>query len=548
MLTSYLKIALRYLAKNKLYSFINMAGLSVSLACAMLMILYTKDEWSFDKFHQDVDAIHLIAIDVRNPDGSSQDKMGVTSIFHGPKFQDNLPEVQSFVRLNRTYRDIKLGEEVYSQLIMQADPEFFTFFTFPLLRGNPQTALQQPRSVVISQEIAVRHFGTEDALNKTILFEKDGAFIPYTVTGVAKRSPKNSSIQFEMVLPLDIPVEEMQSAYNWVNINMNTFVKLHPGSNAQAVESKMQQVFESESKEAMEQVRSYGFSQSFYHQLQPLAGIHLSQEFRAEVGLVNASNPVYSYILSGIALFVLALACINFVNLTIARSARRAKEIGIRKVVGGGKRELIWQFLGESFLLCCFAFMAALLFAQLLLPVFNNLVDKQLSLSYLLDARLIILYSALLILTGVLAGFYPALVLSSFSPVQTLYKRFRLSGDNYLQKSLIVFQFALATVMIIATMTIYLQFDHLTTKELGYTPDDVVQVKKRNLSPREAQVFGEELAKNPNILSVSPHLHWMMNGKINGDSIRNFYYETVDENFFDLMTFLRNFLPILRMP
>jgi putative ABC transport system permease protein len=536
IIKSYFKIALRYLAKNKLYSFINMAGLSMSLACAMLMILYTKDELSFDQFHKNVTSLYQIVIDIRNPDGSSEPKMGVTGSPHGPRFKANIPEVESYTRTQPTYWDIKLGDDVQSQIVMLADSNFFDLFSFPLLHGNPKTCLQQPNSIVVSQDMAIKYFRTEDALNKTILVQKSGAFMPYTVTGVAKQCPQNSSIQFSMLVPLVISVKEEQTSGNWVNCQFATFVKLSRGSDLKVVESKMQQLFEIESKEAMDEVRSAGFTQSFHHLLYPIAAIHLTgQDFVNEAGLVNGSNPMYSYILSGIALFILAIACINFINLTIARSVKRAKEIGIRKVVGGGRRQLIGQFLGESFLFCCLSFLGAMLLAQLLLPLFNNIVNKELSLSYLMDAKLISSYLMLLVVTGLLAGFYPAIVLSSFSPVETLYNQFRLSGKNYLQKGLVVFQFALATIMIMATLTIYLQFDYLTTKDLGYSADHVVQVAKRNLTLQEAKSFTEELLKNPSIVSVAPHAHSRQTAKINTDSIRNFPYEIVDENFIDLL-------------
>jgi len=530
MIPSYFKIVLRYLAKNKIYSFINIAGLSLSLACAMLMILYTKDEFSFDKFQKDISSTYLITIDVKNPDGSSADKIGVTSILHGPRFKDNLPEVESFVRLNSKYRDIRLGNEVKSQKILEADSNFFSFFSFLLIHGNPQTVLQDANSIVISEDMAMRHFGNDDPINKSILFESNGTFIPYTVTGVTKRCPQNSSIQFEAVIPL----KEESDDFAWVTVSYSTFVKLNAQSNINAVSTKMQQVFEAESEDVMKQVREYGFTQSFQHQLQPFEDIHLSQDYKVEAGLTNGSNSIYSYILSGIAVFVLIIACINFINLTIARSVKRAKEIGIRKVVGGARQQLIIQFLGESFLLCLISFIGAMILAQSLLPVFNDLVNKELSLSYLIDSRLIGIYLSLLIITGILAGFYPAIVLSGYNPVQTLYTRFRLPGKNYLHKTLIVFQFALATFMVIATLTVYMQFDYLTTKDLGFKPDNVVRVSKSGMTHREAKVFGEMLLKNPNIISISPQYHGMENGKVNTDSILHFTYEAVNENFINL--------------
>ncbi|MFN7703197.1 MAG: ABC transporter permease [Chryseotalea sp.] len=530
MFASYFKIAIRYLGKNKTYSFINIAGLSVSLACAMLIILYAKDEFSFDKFHKDINTTYLVAIDVQNSDGSSADKMGLTSLLHGPRFKDNLPEVESFVRLNTTYLNIKLGEDINSQKVLEADSNFFSFFSFPLLKGNPQTALQNIHSVVISEDMALQHFGNDDALTKTIFLESNGTFVPYTVTGVSKRCQQNSSIQFDIVMPLIEKPDDL----NWVSVSLSTFVKLNERNNSKVVSSKMQEVFEAESKEVMEQVRKYGFTQSFYHHLQPFNDVHLSQEIKAEAGLTNASSSIYSYILSGIALLILTIACINFINLTIARSAKRAKEIGIRKVVGGARQQLITQFLGESFLLCFLSFIAAIMLAQLLLPHFNNLVNKELSLVYLIDSQLIIIYLSLLTFTGFLAGFYPAIILSVYNPVQTLYAKFKLSGKNYLQKALILFQFSLATFMVIATAIVYMQFDFLTSKDLGYKPDYVVKVNKRKLTHQEAKIFSEALSKNANIVSLSPQHHGKENGKINTDSVFHFTYEAVNENFIDL--------------
>ena len=534
MLTSYFKIALRYLAKSKVYSFINIAGLSLGLACAMLILLYTKDELSFDAFHKNVNSIYQVTVDVRFPDGSSQEKMGMSSILLGPYLKSNLPEVQSSLRLAKGFWDVKLGDVVQSQSVMLADSNFFTLLTFPLLHGNSKTALQQPNSVVISEDMAIRHFGTEDALGKTLLFERGGEFKPFTVTGVAKRIPQNSSIQFEALLPL-IPRPEELGNDRWVSIGVNTLIQLYDGSDVASVANKIQQVYEAASNDAFEPVRKQGFNQMFHHNLQPIRDIHLSQEFKAEFGFVNGSNPMYSYILSGIALFILIIACINFVNLTIARSVKRAKEIGIRKVVGSGRQQLIAQFLGESFLLCCFSFAGALLFAQLALPLFNDVTNKALSLSYLMDVKLLIGYVALFFITALLAGFYPAIILSGFNPVQTLYNQFRLTGKNYLQKGLVIFQFTLATMMILGTLTIYFQFEYLTNKDLGYDSGNLVHVPKRNLTPREAKLFGEQLMKNPNIISVAPFRHSQNNAKVTGDSISHFTYEMVDENFVDIL-------------
>ncbi len=541
MLTNYLRIALRYLLKNKVYSLINIAGLSLSLACAMLMILYTKDELTFDRFHREAESLFLITIDVRMPDGSSMEKMGETGLLQGPTFAATIPEVESFCRSMTMYRDIKVGDNVQNQLVMIADTNFFSMFTFPLLSGNPHLALKAPNNVVLSEDAAIQYFGTTDVLNKTILIGKgeyqpnDRELTPYVVSAVSKRCPQNSSLQFDMLIKSDLPPEQEQDPENWTGIGANTFVRLKPRSDVEAVAKKMQSVFERESKKVWEKVRAGGFTQSFYHELQPITDLHLNPDEHANRGITNGSKPVYSYVLSGIAAFILAIACINFINLTIARSVRRAKEIGIRKVIGGARKQLIAQFLGETFLIASLSFAAAILISQLLLPWFNNIINKQLSLSYLLDTKLITVYIVLFLITGLLAGFYPAIVLSGYSPVQTLYNQFKIAGSNFLQKSLIVFQFTLATVMIVATITLFQQFNFLTTKDLGYNADHVVDVRKRFLTWQEANVFRGELLKSPGVISVAPQGISEMNAKINGDSIQHFAYEVVDENFVNLL-------------
>ena len=274
--------------------------------------------------------------------------------------------------------------------------------------------------------------------------------------------------------------------------------------------------------------------------LQPYTDMHLNVELSAKNGLIQASNPEYSYILSGIALFVLLIACINFVNLTVARSIKRAKEIGIRKVAGSNRKQLIIQFLGESFLICFIAFALALLMVKLILPVFNELSNKALSFSYLFDVKLVTGYISLFLITGLLAGFYLALVLSGYSPVETLYNRFNLKGKNYLQKSLVVLQFTLASFLIIATFTIYAQFNFLTHQDIGYDDKNIVEINKYPLTNNEITLFRRELLKNPGILSVAVKNGGMSftGAKLANDSSISFIYETIDSYY----------LPELKIP
>lgn len=534
MFKNYLKIAFRNLGRNKIYTFINVAGLSIGLACSMLIILYVKDEVSYDRFHADVQQIYRVTTESVDKQKVTR-KDGNTGYFQGPRFHANVPDIASFVRVQSGSEDFQKGTDVSSHDVLYVDSTFFNIFSFPLIHGNPATCLIGPESVVLSEEEAKKQFGTADAVGKTLMIKRDNVFKPFKVTGVAKKTPQNSSIKFNVLMPLIVRPEEYQNSDNWFNVFLNTFVVLKPGSNVQTTEAKMQRFYVEDSKEALkkltEQFGDMGWS-STYH-LQPFTDMHLNKELPAQNGLSDASNPMYSYILSGIAIFILLIACINFVNLTIARSVRRAREIGIRKVIGSDRKQLIFQFLGESFVLCFFAFLSAIILVQLVLPIFNTLSNKALAIAYLIDIKLIGGYILLFLLTGLLAGFYPALVLSGYNPVETLYSRFNLRGKNYLQKSLVVLQFALASFLIIGTFTIYSQFKYLTNVELGYDDSQLVQVGKYNLTRAELATFKQELLKDPSIVGVTGKNggFWGTAAKVNIDTIIQFAYETVDENY-----------------
>src|SRR3954454_7284951 len=345
MFKNYFTVAWRNLLRNKIYAFINIAGLSIGLACAMLIILYVKDEVSYDRFHENVGNIYRIVTQSIDKKGVKGRKDSNTGYFQGPRFTQNTPEIQSFVRLQSNSIDIKVGTEIKSQDMLYVDSSFFSVFSFPLISGNPKTCLQDPHSIVLSEDAAKRHFGNKDAVGKTIMLKKDTTFEPYTVTAVAKKCPQNSSIQFDVLLPFIMPANEASNGENWFNFFLNTFVVLNPKANIQTVNTKMQRIYKTESKEALKLINEkYGpidFDNIYF--LQSFTDMHMNTELPAQNGLTNASNPVYSYILSGIALFILLIACINFVNLTVARSIKRAKEIGIRKVIGSNRRQLIIQ-------------------------------------------------------------------------------------------------------------------------------------------------------------------------------------------------------------
>lgn len=533
MIKNYFKTTFRTLLRNKGYSAINIMGLSLGLACAMLIILYTKDELSFDRFHTNAPQIYRVVNTVINADGSVVSKNGLSGTFQGPKFTAGIPEFQSFVRVNGGWKELKQGTEIIGKQICFADSNFFSMFTFPLLAGNPITALKAPNAVVVSEDLANEQFGTINAVGKTLFFKEAGKFEPYTITAIAKNTAQNSSIRFDILMPLKID----PSKENWSNFYQNTFVALMPNADIKTAEAKMKEIYETDARETIKEwAEKSGEKNTLVYTLQPLTDMHLSQDYKATYWLYNASSPMYSYILSGIALFILLIACINFVNLTVAQSVKRAKEIGVRKVVGGDRKQLIMQFLSESFILCFAAFLLAVLIVQLMLPAFNQLTNKALNFSYLLDINLITGYVALFVITGFLAGVYPAIVLSGYNPVQTLYNRFNLAGKSYLQKTLVVFQFSLATLLVIAMIIIYSQFNYLTHSKLGYDDTNVIVIDKGSLTLNETRLLKDELLKTPDITQVA-----FNNGgrsstvaKVNNGIEIGFTIETIDESYLPL--------------
>ncbi|MBZ5855824.1 ABC transporter permease [Flavihumibacter profundi] len=550
MIKNYFRVALRNLWRNKIFSGINIAGLSVGLACCMLILLYLKDEVSFDRFHKNQAQIYRIISQISSPDGKVN-KNGITGMMPGPEFKASIPEIESFVRLQGNGYTIKHNSEIYDQPVLVVDDNFFSVFSFPLVEGSAANAFSDMHNVVLTEATAKKYFGNKKAVGQVLNLKNGDKFEPFVVSAVAKNIPQNSSIQFEMLVPMKF-VQSQNNDTEWINFFLNTFVVLKPGTDWQKVAAKFDKVFEVKAADQIKQAaEKYNFKEKISFGLQPLLDIHLSTEYTAQNGLDKASNPVYSYILSGIAIFILLIACINFINLTVSRSLKRAKEIGIRKVVGGQRKQLVMQFLGESMILSLISFVLALVLVFLILPVFNSLANKSLAFSYLADAPLIIGYIALFLITGLLAGFYPAMVLSGFNPVQTLYGRQRFTGKNYLSKGMVVFQFSLACLLIIATIVIYSQFNYLMKFDLGYNVKNVGRVNVGNIDKEKLALFGNELMKNPAIEKVTANQggRWGTIAQVNNGTDISFDFKIIDHNYFPLFEIPivqgRNFSPDL---
>ncbi|MGN7887077.1 ABC transporter permease [Dyadobacter sp. 22481] len=540
MFKNYLKIAIRNLTRNKVFSVINIAGLSLGLTCCMLIVLYTKDEVSFDRFQENRDQLYRVM--VTSKDERETRTFGFTNAIHGPTFKQDIPEIREVIRAQSNSFVIKKGNELLKEDILFADAPFFSVFSMPLLSGDPQKVLSDIHSIVLSEDMAEKYFGSKNAVRQTMNLKIGDEFEPFVVSGVAKRCPQNSSIQFDAVLPFAYQEAKGWTDNEWMGFYMNTFLLLHQKADYHAVIRKMNQV--SRTKTVVEPGKEKDRNAVVFG-LMPFLDMHLqSGGGEQHNGLDHASSPIYSYILSGIAIFILLIACINFVNLTVARSLNRAKEIGVRKVVGGLRKQLIYQFLGESFLLSFLAFALAVVFTQMALPFFNELANKQLALSYLLDTGLVSGYVALFFLTGLVAGVYPALVLSGFSPVQTLYNRTKLTQKNYLTKGLVIFQFALSVCLVIGTIVIYAQFEYLTNKDLGYNDQNLMSFSLGRGGPGKEvmEVVQNELKNTAGIASVAA-----FNGNYNGTGAKidgheiGFGYIGVSDEFLNTLQ-----IPVLK--
>lgn len=495
MLKNYIKIIFRNLVKQKLYSSINIVGFAIGIACCILLVLYIFDELSYDQFHENKEQIYRVAVEFLR-DGES-DPYAKTQSPLAQALSDEFPEVRQAVRVSDKFPGggslvTTVGDkQFWESRILLADPNIFEVFSFPIIFGNPQTALSDPNSVVISKTIANKYFVDENPINKTINFRKLGGYNKdFKVTGVIKDVPSNSQLQFDLLFSFDI----QKGNLSWGAWNYSTYVLLPENYNPKELESKFLII--------KEKYLNRGELRYF---LQPLTSIHLHSNLRNDFK-TNGSF-VQIYLFASVAFVILLIACINYMNLMTVRSSTREREVGIRKVVGAKRIQLIRQFLSESVIFSLFAFIFAILLVELFLPTFNELASKRLEFNYFENATLIISLILLTIFVGVLSGVYPAFVISSLIPT-TILKGIFKGGDergfSSLNKSLIVFQFTISIILITCTFIIKTQLHHIKNKNLGFNKEHVVVVPLYDLKFQEKyELFKNEFSKDPTILGVS---------------------------------------------
>ena len=544
MLKNYLKITVRYLRHNKLYSSINVFGLAVGISCVLLAMLYWNDEHSFDHFHRNGKNIYRITTTMSENRDGSMTLSGGTGQVQGPAFKTVVPEVADYTRLmgGGLTGDVLANNKGLHLTFLFADENFYNIFSFRLLRGNPATALKDLNAVIVTEATAIKFFNSVDVVGKPLQLAADPSAKrlgkPLIITGVAENLPANSSIQFDLLLPFKF----MQLSFddnNWLNAYLTTFVVLHPHSDTKKVIQKFDQAYSLFGKEQIaENIKTYGYNPSISYGLQSLTDIHLNPlGMDAETGVVNGSSPVFSYLFMGIAAFILLMASINFINISIGSSLKRAKEVGVRKIAGGSRATIFWQFLCESALLCLAACILAVFLTGNSLPVFNGLSGKQISFSRAFNLRVILTFTLVLGLIVLSTGFYPAWILSRFSPKEVLYNKQKLSGRNLFGKSLVVLQFSLAVFLLIATILYYNQMNFIRTKDLGYNPNEVIVT---NISgDREAgpvyKFLRSSLAKEPSVAAISfGGGESVYSVKLKDRSIASIH-KVIDENYLSVM-------------
>ena len=486
MLKNYLKIALRNIKRHKGYSFINIVGLAVGMACCILILFWVQDELSYDRFHENADDIYRVIQDINFADHSTT--WTITQGPLGPSLKEDYPEIINAVRITGRGLRLTYNEKSYDEGVGMADGSIFEMFTFPLVKGDPATALSDPFSIVLTEEMAEKYFGDEDPIGKTIRADNQWDF---QVTGVMKNVPSNSHLQFDFLIPFIFGRELNYTVDRWGNSQFRTYVQIQTGVPVQEVIQKISgHLFEKPTIEKDARLN-----------LQPLTRIHLysNYEFDSAHGDIT-----YVTLFSIVAFFILLIACINFMNLATARSGNRAKEVGMRKVAGAHKIDIIKQFYGESILLAFIALLFAVIFVWLLLPAFNNLAAKELSMNITGNLSILLGLLCIAIITGIISGSYPALFLSTFQPVMVL-KGLRLSGSkgSLFRKILVVFQFSLTILLIICTTGVYNQINYMQNKKLGYNKEHMIYFGMRGDMREKFDSVKNELLQNPNILGVT---------------------------------------------
>lgn len=505
MIKNYFKIAFRSLWKNKGYSAINIFGLATGLACCLLITLYVTDELSYDRHFKNADRIYRINSDIRFGGGDLH--MTQTSDMMGQLLKKDYPQVEEYTRIYTSDGDklIKKGDDFINESrVANADSTFFTVFALPALSGDTKTALNEPNTVVVTESTAMKFFGGVNVLGKNVDVKEGENIRPYKITAVIKDIPQESHFNFNFIFSMK------NIEYEWGQLtshNFHTYLLLKAGTGYKAFEKNLPRYTEKYVLPYIQQFMKVSSmaditksGNKLEYSLLPLTQIHLYSDYSFEIS--PSGNIQYVYIFSAVALFILILACINFMNLSTARSAKRAKEVGIRKVLGTERKTLVSQFLVESTITAFISLLIALVIAYFVLPLFNEIAAKSLSVSNLFGSHILPFLILLPFAVGLMAGSYPAMYLSKFRPIAVLkgnmHTGFRKSN---LRNGLVVFQFATSIMLIIGTFIVYNQLKYIQTTKLGFNKDQVLIVDRAYALGNKLQAFKNEVLNMPGVSS-----------------------------------------------
>ncbi|HMB90275.1 MAG TPA: ABC transporter permease [Rhodothermales bacterium] len=501
MLRNYLKIALRNLRKQMGYTFINVVGLGLGLAVCVLILLYVQDDLSYDRYHEHADRVHRVLLD------GALNGQEFTTVSTSAPMARVLP--QEYPEIEYATRVWDIGpvlfanddQQFYEEHFYYVDSTVFDVFSYPLLQGDPKTALTEPNSLVLSESTARKYFGDEDPMGKVLRFEGSDDF---TITGIAADVPPNTHLRWDVFGSI-VSSERAESPV-WISNSFYTYLRLREGADPTDLQAKFPDMIRKYVVPQIEQALGQSFEEvlasglEWRYLLQPLTDIHLYSQ-GIDGGPGGDGDISYVYILSMIAAFVLLIACINFMNLATARSANRAKEVGLRKVLGSNRRQLIYQFLGESVFLALVAMLLALVVTVALLPLFNNMADKTLA----LGSDVVLGLVGLALGAGLLAGLYPAFVLSSFRPAAVLKGTLALGASGGRMRSmLVVAQFAISIALLVGTGVVFDQLRYMQTMRLGFDQEQVVVLRAETQEARDQfDTFRQELLQSPNVVQIA---------------------------------------------
>jgi len=500
MLKNFITVAMRNMLRYKGYSAINIAGLAIGLACSIYIGAYVVNELTFDGFHSKAKQIYRICLDGKINEQSILSPVSNAPI--APTMKVEIPGVENFCRIEGTVdMMMRYENKIFNEGgLIFTDSTFFQFFDFKLLSGDAKTVLREPHTIVLSQEMANKYFGSEDPMGKMIKSENDT--ILYRVTGICENVPDNSHIKFDMVA--SICGNESIKNDIWLGNSFAAYVMLQPNVKQADIEKKMHDLLLKYGEPQLKQILNISWNDfvkagnHYEYFLEPLLDVHLYSK------TLSGSEAKMVYIFIIIAVFILLIACINFMNLSTARAANRAKEVGIRKVLGSQRRFLMLQFLSEAFFISLLSLILAVMLLELLMPSLNSFLDIKLNINYFQNWFIIPSLLALVVIVGVLAGSYPAFVLANFQPVAVLKGKMKAgSKSSVLRKILVVFQFTISTIILLGTLVIYQQINYFLNKNLGFNKEQMLIIQRASTLGKQTQAFQDEIRKDPNIVNTS---------------------------------------------